>query len=103
MADQSTSSAFSRVLQAFQTRLSSWDIDNFRFTTFEDLRDAIKDIQEEQAGRQGLRNLNKIRPFLNSLEQYSRVIEVFVNAKPEILAFLWVSDFRILFVEELNK
>lgn len=83
-------SAFSRVLSAFQSRLSPQDINRFRFTTYEDLKLFITDIQKEQAQRRGFRNLNRIRPFLNGLEQYGKVIEVFVNAKPDILAFVWV-------------
>lgn len=83
-------SAFSRVLCAFRSRLSLQDINAFRYTTFDDLKQTISDIQKEQAQRRGLRNLNKIRPFLNGLGQYAQVIEVFVNAKPDILAFVWV-------------
>lgn len=90
MADQPVSSTFVRILKSFQSRLSSEDIENFRFTTFEDLKEAIKTIQQDQADRQGLRNLNKIRPFITILEQYSQVIEQFVTADPQILAFIWV-------------
>lgn len=83
-------SAFSRVLVAFQSRLSPQDIIKFHLTTYEDLKVFITELQKEQAQRRGFRNLNKIRPFLNGLEQYGKVIEVFVNAKPDILAFVWV-------------
>lgn len=83
-------SAFSRVLIAFQSRLSPQDIIKFHLTTYEDLKVFIIELQKEQAQRRGFRNLNKIRPFLNGLEQYGKVIEVFVNAKPDILAFVWV-------------
>lgn len=82
--------AFSRALQSFRSRLTQQDIDRFRTTSLQNLKDSISSIQTEQAGRQGLRNLSKIRPFLTGLEQYSRVIEVFVNADPLILAFIWV-------------
>lgn len=85
-------SAFSRVLSAFRSRLSQQNIGDFQFTTFEDLKNVITKIQTEQAQRRSLRNLNKIRPLLNGLEQYSKVIEVFVNAKPDIMSFVWVSN-----------
>lgn len=83
-------SAFSRVLSAFQRRLSPQDFSNFQFTTLDDLKAEITNIQEIQAQRRGFRNLNRVRPFLNGIEQYSKVIEVFVNAKPDIMAFVWV-------------
>ena len=87
---ESDDSAFSRVLSAFRSRLSPQDINDFEVTTFDDLKQAIADIQRQQVQRRGLRNLNKIRPFLNSLGQYAQVIEVFVSAKPIFLAFIWV-------------
>lgn len=89
-------SAFSRVLSAFRTRLSPQDIIDFRYTTFNDLKQTITDIQKDQVQRRGIRNLNKIRPFLNGLGQYAQVIEVFVNVKPDILAFVWVRTFHLI-------
>lgn len=88
-------SLFSRVLSAFKTRLSPEDIESFQFTNFDELKAAIDEIQRAQAQRRGFRNLNKIRPFLNGLEQYSKVIEVFVNVKPDIMAFVWVCSKRM--------
>ncbi|KAA6406931.1 MAG: hypothetical protein FRX48_09229 [Lasallia pustulata] len=82
-------SRFSRILNSFKTHLSQEDVDRFKVATFNDLKSAVKDIQTEQAGRKSLRNLNKIRPYLDGLEQYAAVIEVFVNSKPDILAFIW--------------
>ena len=83
-------SRFSRILDSFKTHLSQEDVDRFKVATFNDLKSAVRDIQTEQAGRKSLRNLNKIRPYLDGLEQYAAVIEVFVNSKPDILAFIWV-------------
>lgn len=86
---------FSRVLSAFRRRLSPQDITDFQFTTLEDLKEEITRIQEIQAQRRSIRNLNKVRPFLNGIEQYSKIIEVFVNAKPDIMAFIWVRDLHM--------
>ena len=86
-----TPTAFSRSMAAFKRQLSLRDIEAFEFTTFEELKDSIDRIQHEQANRRGYRNLNKIRPFLQFLQQYARVIEQFVSAKPDFLAFIWVS------------
>ena len=83
-------STFEKILASFQKRLSSQDLELFRVTTFNDLKVAVNTIQKEQAARKGLRNLNKIKPFLDGLSQYSGVLEVFLQAKPDILAFIWV-------------
>ncbi|EXJ84579.1 hypothetical protein A1O3_05249 [Capronia epimyces CBS 606.96] len=58
-------------------------------TSLKDLEHAIKEIESQQAARRSLRNLRKVRPFLNALNDYAGVIEVFVNAKPDIMAFVW--------------
>jgi hypothetical protein len=91
-------STFEKILASFQTRLSQADVELFRITTFDDLKVAVATIQKEQAARKGLRNLNKIKPFLTCLNQYTQVLEVFVQVKPEILGFIWVSG-QILFTQ----
>ena len=58
--------------------------------SIDDLLRATNQIQREQGKKGFLRNLNRIDPYLQWLKQYSPVIEVFVQAKPEILALIWV-------------
>jgi dsDNA-specific endonuclease/ATPase MutS2 len=87
-------SHFEKILAGFKKRLSSEHAELFQLATFDDLKASIKRIETEQAARKGLRNLNKIKPFLNGLRQYAEVLEVFVQAKPEILAFIWVSHWE---------
>ncbi len=91
MAIASAEPAFSRSLAAFKKRLSQEDCERFSLTTFEDLRIAIDSIQREQGLRRSYRNLNKIKPFISTLQQYALVIEQFVNSKSDFLAFIWVS------------
>ena len=93
MPPSSTPPAFFRSLEAFKSQLSLRDIEVFEFATFEEVRNAIDSVQHQQAHRRGYRNLNKIRPFLDFLQQYARVIEQFVSAKPDFLAFIWVSEY----------
>ena len=85
--------AFRQSLTAFKLRLSTADEEKFVLTTFEDLKTAVKEIQQEQVQRRGYRNLTKIKPFLVTLQQYALVIEQFVNAKSDFLAFIWVRDY----------
>jgi hypothetical protein len=92
--------SFSRGLADFHKRLSAEQIEEFQFATFESLQEAIQKIQKEQAQSQSLRNMTKIRPFLNGLVQYSTTIELFINMQP-LLAAIWVSltELNILSME----
>jgi len=58
-------------------------------TSADKLWDAMNKLQEEQAKRRRMRWLGKIGPFVERLESLSGVIEVFVQAKPEIMALVW--------------
>lgn len=72
-----------------QRDLTAAERAEFQFATIDELLTAIENIQEEQAKKRKLRNLMRIRPFLASMEEYGKVIEVFLNAS-NILAFVWV-------------
>ena len=62
--------------------------------TIEDVWEVAKGIQEKQAKRRELGNMNKIRPYLNGLQRYGDVIGVFASSNPEILALIWVRYIR---------
>ena len=84
------SNSFNHVYEGFRRRLTPDLSNKFQYATVEDLKDAIEEIQNAQAQRNGLRNLNKIKHFLHGLEQYAGVLEVFVQVKPVILGLIWV-------------
>jgi hypothetical protein len=87
---QDTHPLFSSVFLSFKETLLQHHVDEFQeIKSLGDLDLAIREIEKQQANRKSLRNMQKVRPFLNALEQYSQVIEVFVNAKPDMLAFIW--------------
>jgi hypothetical protein len=96
--------SFSRGLADFQKRLSAEQIEEFRFATFQSLQEAVESIQRQQAKRQSFRNLNKIRPFIDGLTQYSGIIELFVNIQP-LVAAIWVSfiELDILNMQESDE
>ena len=90
VSTQSHSAAFLSALQEFKAGLSDDDVNECRaFSTLADLQSAIKDIEADQANRGSIQNMTRIRPLLEGLQCYSGVIEVFVNAKPDMLAFVW--------------
>jgi hypothetical protein len=86
----STAPSFARVAENFQRFLTPEQARDFRYTTLGDLKTAIDNIQETQAGKYGLRNLRRILPFIHGLEQYTGVLEVFVQVKPDVLGLIWV-------------
>jgi hypothetical protein len=68
------------------------DYDFSGFRTIDDVYNETDRIQQEQAKKGALRNLKKIQPYLSHLEQYSGVIETFVQAKSDVLALIWVCN-----------
>ncbi|KAK5235331.1 hypothetical protein LTR47_003516 [Exophiala xenobiotica] len=58
-------------------------------TTIDEVYDATDALQKDQAKKGHLRHLSKIEPFLNGLREYTAVIEVFIQSKPDILSLIW--------------
>ncbi|KAF5013486.1 hypothetical protein FDECE_511 [Fusarium decemcellulare] len=58
-------------------------------TTIDDIWDYTEKLQKDQADRKRLRGLKKIGPYIERLKEYAGVIEVFVQAKPDVLALIW--------------
>ncbi|KAH8812890.1 hypothetical protein F5884DRAFT_318007 [Xylogone sp. PMI_703] len=79
---------FQRVLTKFSTRLTRDEQENFKFTTLNEVHQAIVDIQAQQAGRKSMRNLTRVLAFVEAMDQFGKVIEVFLNAST-LLAFVW--------------
>lgn len=66
------------------------EIKEFRFADLKSLRSTIKQIQAEQEAKRRMRHMRRLEPLLQTMEQYGRTVDVFVNTS-EILAFVWVS------------
>jgi len=83
--------AFERALGRFLGSLDVEEKKSFdRINTVDDVWTLIESLEEEQGARKSLRNMKRLEPFINALSQYAKVIEVFVQAKPEIGSLLWV-------------
>ncbi|TVY78217.1 C2H2 finger domain transcription factor crzA [Lachnellula suecica] len=81
-------SAFDDVLSKFKSRLSKKELDDFKFSSLDDVRVSVVAIQEEQGRRRTMMNLTRIQAFLEAMDQYGKVIEVFLNAS-SVLCFVW--------------
>ncbi|KAI2628485.1 hypothetical protein GGR54DRAFT_587349 [Hypoxylon sp. NC1633] len=60
----------------------------FQMTNLEDLRDCIRNIQQDQEQKKGMMYMKRLDPFLKTMEEYGKVLDVFVNTS-EIVAFVW--------------
>lgn len=84
-------SPFREALERFKRdHLKQSEKEHFQWTDFESLKTSIKDIQAEQALKNKMRNWGRLKAFLEGMEQYEKLIEVFLNAS-DYLAFVWVS------------
>ncbi|KAI0967464.1 hypothetical protein F4678DRAFT_475185 [Xylaria arbuscula] len=60
-----------------------------RFGSVDDVYNEANEIQNRQARTKTLRALNKIKPFIEGIQEYAQTVEVFVQVQPEILALIW--------------
>lgn len=79
---------FQAAVSNFRSRLSKAELDDFKFCSLKDVQQAIIDIQAQQDKRRETRNLSRILGFLEAMNQFGTVVEVFLNTS-EILAFVW--------------
>lgn len=73
----------------FRKDLSAEDDKAIRTTSLDDVRAAIAQIETELASRQSLRNFDRLSPYINAIERYGKVIEVFCNSDP-LVPYIWV-------------
>ncbi|KAH8687413.1 hypothetical protein BGZ60DRAFT_363661, partial [Tricladium varicosporioides] len=79
---------FNIYLQSFVETLTEEQRSDFEFSTLEDFQSAIVAIQNRQSSVRKMRNLARLRGFLEAMDQYGKVIELFVNAS-ELVCFIW--------------
>ena len=81
-------SMFEKALIEFEKSLRPEEKQNFKSTSFEDVKAAIINIQQDQENTRTLRNLRKIEPFIMAMEAFSKVIEVYLNAS-QFVCYVW--------------
>jgi hypothetical protein len=80
---------FNHVLQSFLKTLTEEQKYDFKFSTLSGLQATVVTIQNRQSSEKKMRNLTQLRRFLKAIEEYSKVIEIFVNTS-EFVGFIWV-------------
>ena len=79
---------FRATLSNFKKRLTPKEQDDFSFSTLEDVHKEIDRIQSEHGSQKMMMNMTRLQSFLEAMDQFGKVIEVFVNAS-EFVAFIW--------------
>lgn len=82
------STGFERALNAFELRLTPNEKAQFHATSLDDLKVTILSIQADQRSRKQMMNMGRVKSFLEAMEQFGKVIEVFLNVN-NILSFVW--------------
>ena len=82
---------FENVIRDFKSSLNDDALykEILKTTSIDQVYDLTDKLQEEQAKKGHLRHLSKIQPYLEGLDSYAGVIEVFMQIKPDILALIW--------------
>jgi hypothetical protein len=83
-----SSTGFERALKNFESRLTPNERAQFNATSLDDLKVTILSIQADQRSRKQMMNMSRVKSFLEAMEQFGTVIEVFFNVN-NILAFVW--------------
>ena len=91
---------FQTVVSNFRSRLTKAELDDFKFCSLKDVQQTIVDIQARQDKRRETMNLSRILGFLEAMNQFGKVVEVFLNTS-DILAFVWGPVKFILLVRRL--
>lgn len=91
MSNNQRARAFERALEAFKADLvvKKKDHEQFKNTSLPDLLKQIEDLQRKQLSQRRGQNLARLKPFLEAMDQFGKVVEVFGNTS-EIVAFIWV-------------
>lgn len=88
------SDSFQRALARFKksTLTRSPDLlSQFQNSNLEDLRAVCDGIQTDMGKNGHLRSMNRLKGFIEAMEQLGQTIEIFVNAS-EFVCFVWVSE-----------
>lgn len=81
--------SFQRALDRFKRSLSPSLAEEFSVCSLLDVRNTIRDIQQKQSEEGKLRYMRRLMAFIEAMEQFGKVIEVFVNVNV-FVGFVWV-------------
>jgi hypothetical protein len=80
---------FQRALEKFNNEIPEKQREEFNNCTLQDVYNAIKAIQTTDGPRRKMRNMNRLKAFLEAMNQLGKVIEQFLNAN-QFIGYVWV-------------
>lgn len=95
-----SSSTVRIALKKFKARLSGTELVDFRNTKLVDLRKEMSRIQAEQDARREMMNMSRIQRCIEAMDQFGKVIEIFLNVS-DAVAFIWGPMKFLLLVSDL--
>lgn len=81
--------AFKRSLKRFCDSLPPKQSKEFSDCTIEDVKNAVRDLQQKQGAEGKLRYEGRLGAFIEAMDQFGKVLDLFVNAN-ELVCFIWV-------------
>jgi hypothetical protein len=81
---------FRKSLERFKIGLNAREKQDFALTTLDDVHDTTDKIQRVHGSERKMQNMARLQGFLEGMEQYGTLIEVFLNVSV-FVAFVWVS------------
>ncbi|KAI1477416.1 hypothetical protein F4774DRAFT_420091 [Daldinia eschscholtzii] len=85
---QSNEEIFQRALIRFKRSLTLDLANEFSICSLADVDQVCKEIEKKHGCDGKLRHMRRLRGFMEAIEQFGKVIEVFVNAS-EVVCFIW--------------
>ena len=84
-------SSISRAIEHFRSVISDHDAYVFSKTTLEDIRQEALNVEKERADKVDQRTMRRIEPYIDTLQSYAALIEVFCQDETP-MCFLWVGE-----------
>ncbi|KAK3995723.1 hypothetical protein QBC44DRAFT_356077 [Cladorrhinum sp. PSN332] len=88
MSTNLTSESFQRSLERFRSRLSDDQKKDFQMVSIDEVKVTIGKIQDKIGPEKELRNLARLRGFLEGMKQVEDLVTIFLNVS-EVVAFVW--------------
>jgi tRNA nucleotidyltransferase (CCA-adding enzyme) len=89
LTDDEALANIEKAYKNFQRVITPDDARAFHSGTLRDVRDAALDIQKRLAAKQSSRNMRRIKPLLDSIDHYSKFMDVLCNGV-DYLPCVWV-------------
>ena len=81
--------SFEKAAERFKSVLTEKQRENFATCSLQDVYQSINDIQQSQGNRNALRDIARVRAFLEGMDEYRKVVEAFLNCTP-FMGYVWV-------------